>query len=142
MRFINRKAKFDYEILEKYEFGIVLLSSEVKAVREGKVSFIDSYLVYKEPHMWIYNLHIGNYKNLEHENKRDRIILLKRKECNRLLAKIKKKGCALIPLELFFNQRGYIKLQCGLGLGKKEYDKKAAIKAREMREEQGFSFIK
>ncbi|WP_342261831.1 SsrA-binding protein SmpB [Alphaproteobacteria bacterium endosymbiont of Tiliacea citrago] len=135
MKILNRKAKFEYEILEKFEFGIVLLSSEIKAIREGKLSFNDSYLGYKIPHLWIYNLHIGNYKNLEHENKRDRIILLKRKERNKIISKIQKKGLTLVPLELFFNKRGYAKLLCGLGQGKKLYDKRQTIKERDQKKE-------
>lgn len=135
MRILNKRARFDYEILENFEFGIVLLSSEIKAIRDGKVSLNESYIHYKNPHMFIYNMHIGNYKNLEHENKRDRIILLKRKERLKLIAKIQKKGLTLIPLELFFNKRGYAKLNCGLGKGKKEIDKRQTIKERELKRE-------
>lgn len=135
MKILNKRARFDYEILEKFEFGIVLLSSEIKAIRDGKVSINEAYMSYQTPHMFIYNMHIGNYKNLENENKRDRIILLKKKERSKLIAKIQKKGLTLVPLELYFNKRGYVKLNCGLGQGKKEIDKRQTIKERELKRE-------
>lgn len=135
MRIINRKAKFDYEVLERFEFGIVLLSSEIKAIREGKAHFNDAYVGYKNPHMWLYAMHIGQYKNLTHEPKRDRIILLKRKARKRLITKIQAKGLTLIPLELFFNRRGWAKIVCGLCLGKKLFDKRRSIKEKESRRE-------
>lgn len=135
MRILNKKASFDYEIIEKFDFGLVLLSSEIKAVRDGKVSISEAYLNYKAPHMWINNMHIGNYKNLEHENKRERIILLKKKERNKLIAKVQQKGLTLVVLELYFTKKGFAKLKCGLCEGKKQYDKRASIKAKEQRRE-------
>lgn len=133
MKILNKKAKFDYEIFENFEFGVVLLSSEIKAIREGVCNLQDAYLDYCFPHLYIYNMFIGEYKNLKHETRRDRIILLKKKERNKLLAKVQKKGYSVIPLELFFNKRGFAKLKCGLGVGKKLYDKRKSIKERDLR---------
>lgn len=135
MRVLNRRARFDYELLDRFEFGIVLLSSEVKAIRDGKISLNEAYLAYKAPHFWIYDMFIGNYKNLEHENKRDRIVLLKKKEREKIISKIKKRGLTLIPLELFFNKRGFAKLLCALGQGKRGFDKRKSIKEKELRRE-------
>lgn len=133
MHILNKRAHFEYEISEIFEFGIILLSSEVKAIRDGSVSIQEAYLNYKFPHVWIYNMFIGKYKNLEHDTKRDRIILLKEKDKNKIISKIKLKGLALIPIELFFNEKGFVKLKCGLGIGKKLFDKRRSIKEREVK---------
>lgn len=135
MHILNKKAYFEYEIVSVFEFGIVLLSSEIKAIREGKVNIQSAYLNYKTPHLYVYNMFISRYKNLEHKETRDRVVLLHAQERNKILSKIKLKGFSLVPLELFFNKKGFVKLKCGLGLGKKLHDKRRSIKEKEHQKE-------
>jgi SsrA-binding protein len=129
----NRKAKFDYEILEKIEGGIMLTGSEVKSLRDGKGNLVDSYAQMKKNELWLLKAHIAHYpaaNQLNHEETRERKILLHRREIDRLMGKMQEKGLTLIPLSLYFKE-GRVKVELGLGRGKKAYDKRETKKKQE-----------
>jgi len=129
----NRKARFNYEISDKYEAGIALLGSEVKSLREGRGNLVDSYALFKKGELWLVNFHIGPYPPaypFGHEERRDRKLLLHRRELERLLGKLQEKGLTLIPISLYF-KGGRVKVQLGLGRGKKLFDKRETKKKRE-----------
>lgn len=131
---INRRAAHDYEILEKYEAGIVLHGTEVKSLRQGKASFKDCYAKVIKAELWLVSLHItpydfGGYAN--HDPIRPRKLLLHKYEIKRLIGKIEEKGLTLIPLRLYFKE-GKVKVELGLARGKKIYDKRKDIAARDM----------
>lgn len=124
---VNRKAKHDYFILETFEAGIALKGTEVKSLRSGKVSMQDSYADVKNGEVWIYNLHISPYEHgniYNHDPKRPRKLLLNKDEIAYLIGKVKEKGLTLIPLSIYFNERGWAKVELGLAKGKKLYDKR------------------
>ncbi|MEN2984822.1 MAG: SsrA-binding protein SmpB [Dictyoglomaceae bacterium] len=124
---INRKAKHDYYILETYEAGIALTGTEVKSLREGKVSIVDSYADIDKGELWLFDLHISPYDKgniYNHDPKRPRKLLMHKDEIARLIGKIKEKGLTLIPLSIYFNERGWAKVELGLAKGKKLYDKR------------------
>ncbi len=130
----NKRATFDYNILETFTAGIVLTGTEIKSIRLGKAGLTDSYCYVTNGEVWVKNMYIaeyfyGTYNN--HEQRRDRKLLLNRKEINRLEKSGKETGYAIVPLKLFISDRGYAKLVIGLGRGKKEYDKRQSIKERE-----------
>lgn len=130
----NRRARFNYEILEKFEAGVVLTGSEVKSLREGKANLSDSYAVPSRGELWLVNAHIAKYPPagiFNHEEKRERKLLMQRREIDRLMGKIQEKGLTLVPLSLYFNKRGKVKVSLGLGKGKKARDKRETIKKRE-----------
>lgn len=130
----NRQALYDYFIETRYEAGLALLGTEVKSVREGKVSFNDSFCVVQGGEVWLKSLHIAPYSHGSHSNHeplRDRKLLLTKKEIGRISAALKEKGYTLIPLKVFFSSKGLIKVELGLGRGKKQYDKRESIKKRE-----------
>jgi SsrA-binding protein len=130
----NRRAYFNYEILEKFEAGMVLTGSEVKALREGKGNLSDSYAVASRGELWLINAHIAKYQPagiFNHEEKRERKLLMQRREIDRLVGKIKEKGLTLVPLSLYFNKTGRVKVSLGLGKGKKAHDKRETIKKRD-----------
>src|SRR5581483_5506087 len=123
----NRSAYHDYFIEDKYDAGIVLAGTEVKALRDGRASFNDSYCFFHRGELWIKSLHIAEYSHgtvNNHIPVRDRKLLLKKKELRKLEAKMKEKGYSIVPLRIFFNDRRYAKLEIGLGKGKKQYDKR------------------
>ena len=129
----NKKAFFNYEIVEKFEAGIVLTGPEVKSIRNGKVSISESYARIRQDEVWIVNMDITAYSHTpaeQQEPKRPRKLLLKKREILKLIAKTQKKGLTLVPLKLYF-KRGYAKVEVGLGRGKAEHDKRASIKKRE-----------
>jgi SsrA-binding protein len=129
----NKKAFFDYQILEKVETGIALTGTEVKAIREGRVNLKDSYARIKNSEMWLIGLHIGMYKNAgyaSHEPERERKLLLHRAELKRIHRKVQEKGITLIPLRIYF-KKGWAKVEIGLATGKKQYDKRQDIARRE-----------
>lgn len=130
----NRRARFNYEILEKIEAGVVLTGSEVKSLREGKGNLSDSYAVASRGELWLVNAHIAKYQPagvFNHEEKRERKLLVKRHDIDRLGGKIQEKGLTLVPLSLYFNKEGRVKVLLGLGKGKKSQDKRETIKKRE-----------
>ncbi len=131
----NRKARHHYHIESDYEAGIVLVGSEVKAIREGRVSFQDAYADIKRDEIFIRQLHISPYKfayNANHESLRTRKLLLHKSEIRKLSSKIREKGYTLVPLKIYF-KNDKIKVQIGLGRGKKLYDKREDIKKRDMK---------
>ncbi|GAB6281508.1 MAG: SsrA-binding protein SmpB [Ignavibacterium sp.] len=135
---INRKARHEYEILQTYEAGIVLVGSEVKSIREGKVNLIDSYAEIRNGEVFLIGMHISEYKqaNIQnHEPLRTRKLLLNKNEIRKLIGKVKEKGLTLIPLRLYF-KNGKVKVELGLAKGKKVYDKREDIKRRDFEREQ------
>jgi SsrA-binding protein len=132
----NRKARFEYEILDTIVAGIELLGSEVKSVRLGKASLNESYAMIHHGEVWLENMQITHY---EHNHldlldpKRSRKLLLHKAEIRRLQSKIHEKGLTLIPLKAFFNDRGILKIELALARGKKLYDKREAIRERDTR---------
>lgn len=129
---INRKAKFDYEILETVEAGIVLEGSEVKSIKEGRVSIQDAYVESKGGELFIVNMHVSPYSkssHFSHSPDRDRKLLLHKHEIKRFIGKIKERGLTLIPLRVY-EKRGLIKLELALVKGKKKYEKREEIKKR------------
>ena len=131
----NRRAKFDYTIVDTLEAGIVLLGSEVKSLRLGRASISESYAAEESGHIVLINSNIPEYTSAasgqNHEPKRVRRLLVHKKERNKILGQIKKDGCTVVPLSLFFNKRGLAKLSIGIAEGKKKADKRQVIKKRE-----------
>ncbi|HTR29629.1 MAG TPA: SsrA-binding protein SmpB [Puia sp.] len=134
----NRSAYHDYFIEEKYDAGMVLAGTEVKSIREGKVNFADSYCVFFQGELWVRNMHIAEYRlgtTNNHLAVHDRKLLLHKRELRKLDNKLKEKGYTLVPLRIFFNEKGYAKLEIGLGKGKKNFDKRESIRQRDTEKE-------
>ncbi|HXB08550.1 MAG TPA: SsrA-binding protein SmpB [Puia sp.] len=134
----NRSAYHDYFIEDKYDAGMVLAGTEVKSIREGKVNFVDSFCVFFKGELWLRNMHIAEYRfgtTNNHLAVHDRKLLLTKRELRKLENKIKEKGYTIVPLRIFFNEKGLAKLEIGLGKGKKEYDKRESIKQRDTQKE-------
>ncbi len=134
MELNNRKAYHEYFFEATYTAGMVLQGTEIKSLRKGKASFNDSYCIFDKGELYVKSLHIseyafGTYTN--HEPLQERKLLLNKKELKKLLAKTKEKGYSIIPLKIFINEKGFAKMDIGLGKGKKNYDKRETIKARE-----------
>jgi len=130
----NKKAKFNYEILERIEAGISLLGSEVKSVREGGISLKESHAEIKGGEVFLINCNISPYEaasRFNHEPKRDRKLLLHRREIKRLTGKIQEKGLTLVPTKVFFNDKGKVKVEVSLAKGKRAYKKREVIRERE-----------
>jgi len=130
----NKKAFFEYFISDKFVAGIVLTGTEIKSIREGKVSLEEAYCAFKEDELFVINMHIAEYKfgtYNNHEPKRDRKLLLNKKELKKLTNKVKEKGFTIIPILLFVNEKGLAKLEIGLAKGKKLYDKRESIKTKD-----------
>ena len=131
----NRKARHDYEIIDSLEVGIVLVGTEVKAIREGKVNLKDSYARIRDGELWLIGTHISPYSKSDsesHDPLQDRKLLVNRLELKKLNRQIEEKGVTLIPLKMYF-KRHLIKLELGLARGKRKYDKRAAIAERDMK---------
>lgn len=129
----NKKARFDYEILEVFEAGIVLMGSEVKSLREKNIQLKDSYVSFSNGEAFLQNAHISPYQASSYNNhspERLRKLLLNRKELNQLMGKVQERGLSLVPLKIFF-KKGLVKLDIGLVRGKKAHDKRQTIKDRE-----------
>lgn len=134
---LNKKAHFNYEIIESFEVGVVLKGSEVKSIRLGKVNIGDAFCLIRNGEVYIHNMNIQPYPFAtfqNHEPTAPRKLLLNKYEINRLIGKIQQKGYSLIPLKLYF-KNGKIKIEIALARGKKEYDKKQKIKEREQKRE-------
>ena len=133
----NKKAYFDYTILEEVEAGISLVGTEIKAVRKGSVDLKDSFITIKNNEAFILNMYIAKYEEgniFNHEERRTRKLLLHKKEIKKLKEKVKIEGLTLIPLKLYF-KKNYIKVLVGICKGKKLYDKRASIKERDLKRE-------
>ncbi len=132
---LNKKAKFQYDILDKYTAGIVLTGTEIKSIRSGKASIAESFCEFNDrEELFVINMTVeeyafGNYYN--HKPKAERKLLLNRKELKKLKKEMDVKGNAIIPLRLYINEKGFAKLILGLGKGKKLYDKRETIKDRD-----------
>ena len=134
MQILNRKAKFNYIIEDEIEAGVQLLGSEVKSIRQGKVSLNESYIAQIKGELFLLNANISEYKGankFNHEPTRPRKLLLRKKQIEKLAGKTDIKGYSIIPLKIYFNQKNYAKILIGLGKGKKLYDKRDTIKKRE-----------
>ena len=130
----NRRAEFEYQLIDVYEAGIMLTGTEVKSLRAGKVSMADAYCVFVGTELYVRNLHIAEYKfgtHYNHDPKAPRKLLLQKKELKKLLTKVKEKGLTIIPVKIFFSETGFAKLQISLAKGKKYYDKRASLKEKE-----------
>jgi len=130
----NRKATFEYELVERFIAGIKLVGTEIKSIRNGKVNLTDSYCQFFGSELFVKNLHIAEYEmgNINnHIAKRDRKLLLNKKELQKLEKKIKESGLTIIPVKLFVNDRGLAKLEIALARGKKTYDKRESLKAKD-----------
>jgi SsrA-binding protein len=134
----NKKASFEYFILEKYIAGIALTGTEIKSLRESKANIADAYCLFVNGELFVRNMHIseytfGNYNN--HEPKRDRKLLLTKRELKKLNNRLKEQGITVIPLLLFINEKGLAKLEISIAKGKKQYDKRETIKNKDMQRE-------
>lgn len=130
----NRRAKFDYEILDTVEAGLVLTGTEVKSLRRGKAQITDSYASPEEGEIWLINAFIpelAEANRFNHFERRKRKLLLNKREVNKLSGAVQKEGNTLVPLRLYFNDRGIAKLLLGLGKGKKQFDKRETQKQRD-----------
>ena len=134
MELSNRKAYYEYTFKAKYIAGMVLQGTEIKSIRSGKVSFNDSYCIFDKGELYVKSLHIAEYNfgNINnHEPMQERKLLLNKKELRKLENQIKEKGFTIIPLKIFISEKGFAKIEIGLGKGKKIFDKRETIKARE-----------
>lgn len=135
---VNRKARHEYAILQTFEAGIVLVGTEVKALRQGKASLVDGYAKLEKNEVWLVNVHINEYTqgNINnHDPKRERKLLLNRSEIRKLIGKTKEKGLTLVPLRLYF-KNGKVKVEIALAKGKKVYDKRRDIAKKDFQREQ------
>ena len=136
----NRKARFNYEIIDTYEAGLVLTGTEVKSLREGKANIAESYASDEGDEIWLINSHLPEYlqaNRFNHEPKRPRKLLLHRKQINKLMGAVDRDGMTLIPLKLYFNERGRAKLLLAIAKGKKLHDKRESEKKRDWGREKG-----
>ncbi len=133
----NKKAFHDYTILEKFEAGLVLKGSEVKAIRAGKVNLKDSFIKIIKDEAFLFNAHIGllntTHHYYAHEERTDRKLLLKRKEIIKLQQSIEKDGLTVVPLQLYFNKKNFVKIQIAIAQGKKLHDKRHDLKEKDMK---------
>lgn len=130
----NKRATFDFEILDTYTAGIVLTGTEIKSIRLGKASLTDSFCYENDGEIWIKNMYVGEYfygSYNNHSSRRDRKLLLNKKEIRELGKASKDNGFSIVPLRIFINDKGLAKVVIALGKGKKEYDKRESIKARQ-----------
>ena len=134
----NRRASFDYLVIDTYTAGIVLTGTEIKSIRQSKASLVDTYCIFIGNELWVKNMHIaeyfyGSYNN--HAARRDRKLLLERKELRKLQQAAKNQGFTIVPMRLFINEKGLAKLVIALARGKHEYDKRESIKERDDKRE-------
>lgn len=130
----NKRAFFEYEILETFITGIQLVGTEIKSIRNSKASIVESYCRFTNSELWVVNMNISEYDfgNINnHEARRDRKLLLNRKELDKLEKRIKESGLTIVPLKLFLNEKGIAKLEIGLAKGKKLYDKRETLKQKD-----------
>jgi SsrA-binding protein len=130
----NKRAGFEFEILERYDAGIMLRGSEIKAIRNGGGSISEAFCVMRDGELFIKNMNIPEYSHggyANHEPVTLRKLLLRKRELGRIEAKIKERGLSVLPLRLFVNERGFAKLEIGIGRGKKKFDKRESIKQKD-----------
>jgi SsrA-binding protein len=134
----NRRARHEFHVEETYEAGLVLTGSEVKALRAGRASLQDAYARFQGGEAWLVNMHISPYEKagpFGHDSTRPRKLLLHRSELRRLVGKVQQRGYTLIPLRVYFNERGFAKVELGLARGKRQVDRRAEIARREAERE-------
>ena len=134
----NRKAYHEYHILDKYETGIELLGSEVKSLREGNANLKEGYIVIRKEQAWVLGIHISPYSHTGfegHEPVRERRLLLHKREIEKIKISLEQKGLTAVPLKMYFNPNGWAKLEIGIAKGKKIYDKRKAIRERDIQRE-------
>ncbi|MFO8235344.1 MAG: SsrA-binding protein SmpB [Bacteroidales bacterium] len=132
----NKKAAHLYEIKEKHIAGMQLKGTEIKSIRQGKASLVDTYCYFKNSELWLKGMHITEYDHstyFNHEPKRERKLLLKKQELRKLERKVKEKGDTIIALQVFISEKGYAKVEIALASGKKKYDKREEIKRKDMK---------
>ncbi len=130
----NKRATFDYELLEKFTAGIVLVGTEIKSIRLGKASLVDSFCIFINGELWLKNMQIseyfyGTYNN--HETRRERKLLLQKKELKKIDRKVKETGLTIIPTRLYINEKGLVKVNIALAKGKKQYDKRQTLREKD-----------
>jgi SsrA-binding protein len=131
----NKKARFHFDIEDTYVAGIQLTGTEIKSIRQGKASLVDSYCYFQKNELWIKGMHIAEYghgTHFNHEPKRDRKLLLRKNELSKLFKKKQEKGYTIVALRLFISERGWAKVEIGLAKGKKKYDKREEIKKKDL----------
>lgn len=134
----NRRARFDYLILDRYSAGIVLTGTEIKSIRTGKASLTDSFCYINNGEVWMKNSYIAPYERgsyLNHSARRDRKLLLNRREINRLVADSRSPGFSIVPLRIYLSERGLAKVEIALCRGNKEYDKRASLREQQDKRE-------
>lgn len=134
----NRQAYYNYFIEDKYVAGIVLLGTEVKSIRDGKVSFNDAFCMFEKNELWVRGLYIAEYSHgtvNNHIAVHDRKLLLNKRELRKLQNKLKDKGLTIVPLRVYLNEKNFVKVEIGLAKGKKNYDKRETIKQRDTEKE-------
>jgi SsrA-binding protein len=141
----NKRASFDYEFIDTYTAGIVLTGTEIKSIRLGKASLVDTFCFFSRGELWVKNMHIaeyfyGSYNN--HTARRDRKLLLNRKELLKLQRATKENGFTIVPTRLYINEKGLAKVVIALAKGKKQYDKREALKEKDDRREMDRMFKK
>jgi SsrA-binding protein len=138
IRIENRRARFEYELIDSFTAGMVLMGSEIKSIREAKVSLTEAFCVFFEDELFIRQMHISPYSmasSYNHEAIRDRKLLLQKKELVKLQTKSQEKGLAIIPVRIFINDRGQAKLEIALARGKKNHDKRQDLKEKDAKRE-------
>lgn len=130
----NKRATFDYELLDTYTAGIVLTGTEIKSIRLGKASLVDTFCIFEKEGLWVRNMNIseyfyGSYNN--HVARRDRKLLLNKKELKKIQRSVKETGYTIIPTRLFLNDRGLAKVNIAIARGKKQYDKRQSLKEKD-----------
>jgi len=136
----NRKARFNYEIGETFEAGIALTGSEVKSLRQGRASIGESYAGARDGELWLFNSNISEYKQagrFNHAPKRPRKLLLHKRQINKLIGAVEREGMTVVPLKLYFNDKGRAKIEIALAKGKKFHDKRQTEKKRDWQREKG-----
>ncbi len=130
----NKRATFDYELIDKYQAGIVLVGTEIKSIRLGKASLVDTFCYFNDGELWVKDMNIseyfyGTYNN--HLPRRDRKLLLNKKELSKIRRQTKETGFTIVPTKLFLNEKGLAKLEIAVAKGKKEYDKRESLKEKD-----------
>ena len=130
----NRRASHDYEFIEEYNAGVVLTGTEIKSIRAGKASIVDTYCYFNRGELWLKGMNISEYKlgtYYNHEEKRERKLLLRSKELEKLERKTKETGLTIVPTKVFLNEKGFAKIRIALARGKKNYDKRETLKLKD-----------
>lgn len=134
----NKKAYFDYELIERFKAGIQLTGTEIKSIRDGKANLVDAFCFFINNELWLKGLRINEYTHGSYNNHnphRDKKLLLQRKELNKLDRRVKEKGLTLVALKLFIDEKGLAKVNIALGKGKREFDKRESIKKKDSQRE-------